>query len=332
MTSLPSAAPHIVPLFIGGCPRSGTTLLASLLDTDNIYVVTPESPFKRQVLIEFAESEPRTDRLISVLKAMPKFTTWSLDLGRDGELHGQLRVASNPAEFLVALVRAFAQRSTPSPGDPAKSLVWVDHTPDNLLLISELHACFADARFVHLVRDGRAIAASHRNTDWGPMNAAAAANMWNKYIAAGLSAEFGLSRERLFRIRYEDLVMRAGHSIDQVKSRLTLPSGQFRRSSSEHWVPDYTRSQHALVGSPLDPTRINAWTQVLSQREVEIFEAMTAETLTNLGYPLNCGSTARPRSTVETVRQTLTSAARWPARRFRNHRRSRLLRPSKRGI
>ncbi len=38
------------PVFIGGCDRSGTTLLGAMLGATPNAVVTPESPFKIKII------------------------------------------------------------------------------------------------------------------------------------------------------------------------------------------------------------------------------------------------------------------------------------------
>ena len=47
---------NIKPIFIGGCPRSGTTFLGSLLGKGDKTVVVPESQFKIQEYKEIRDN------------------------------------------------------------------------------------------------------------------------------------------------------------------------------------------------------------------------------------------------------------------------------------
>ena len=56
--------------------------------------------------------------------------------------------------------------------------IWVDHTPQNLIHAKLLVDLFPDARMIHIVRDGRAVANSLMRVDRGPNNIEDAANFW----------------------------------------------------------------------------------------------------------------------------------------------------------
>ena len=45
---------------------------------------------------------------------------------------------------------------------------WVDHTPVNLKFFMHLVKHYERAKFIHIVRDGRAVASSVIPLEWGP--------------------------------------------------------------------------------------------------------------------------------------------------------------------
>ncbi len=75
-------------------------------------------------------------------------------------------------------------------------------TSYHLPLIAEV---YPDARFVHIVRDGRDASAVARRTAWGPTTVKEAAEEWRSSVAAGRAAAPALG-ERLLEVRYEDLL------------------------------------------------------------------------------------------------------------------------------
>jgi hypothetical protein len=75
-------------------------------------------------------------------------------------------------------------------------------------------------------------------------------------------------------------------------------------------VPDYTLRQHRLVERAPDPSRIDAWRDRLSRRQIEAFEFETAELLDLLGYGSDHGITARPIGKVDHLRTAAASTCR----------------------
>jgi hypothetical protein len=56
----------------------------------------------------------------------------------------------------------------------------------------------------------------------------------------------------------------------------------------------YNREQHALVGQAAEPARATAWREQLTDREIEIFEAVVGDQLRLLGYEPSFGMRAAP--------------------------------------
>jgi hypothetical protein len=65
---------------------------------------------------------------------------------------------------------------------------WVEHSPSNSPYFDSLASLFPKARFLHLVRDGRAIAASVMPLDWGSNTIEEAAHGWVEDLAYGFLA------------------------------------------------------------------------------------------------------------------------------------------------
>jgi len=73
--------------------------------------------------------------------------------------------------------------------------------------ILTLHQVFPNARFVHIIRDGRDVSLSVAKVHWGPNNVYAGAVYWKHYLAAGKRGRDFL-QDNYFELRYEDILQK----------------------------------------------------------------------------------------------------------------------------
>lgn len=62
-------------VFIGGAPRSGTTLLGSILGSHSQMLATPESQFKFELTPLFNEAPPLKEKVSEFINRHPRFAT-----------------------------------------------------------------------------------------------------------------------------------------------------------------------------------------------------------------------------------------------------------------
>jgi hypothetical protein len=284
---LPVAEGDPTVVLIGGCPRSGTTLLASLLGEGQGCVVTPESHFKQLLLRDHAVNwqQGLSHALLQRdWTARARFRHWrtSLDLSELPDPLGR----EDYARLLLRLVAAYG-RSHSRPLTQA----WVDHTPHNLHDALRLSELFPTARFVHLVRDPRAVAASLLSLDWGPLDAQQAADYWARHLSWGLAAEQALPG-RVQRVSYEQLVTQPVETLTALRQFCGLeppPSGA-SAASAAYFLPAFTRQQHQWVGHAPNAARLDAWRRQLAAWQVLTIEHRLADLMPMLGYELSCAS------------------------------------------
>lgn len=152
---------------------------------------------------------------------------------------------------------------------------------------------------IHIVRDGRTVAASLMRLDWGPNTINKAAHFWIEKVSYGLGAESFWGEERVRRVRYEDLVEDPEKTLKTLCRWLNIDYQSEMIKGSGFIPPEYTSEQHALVGRPLSVQRISAWEKELTPRQVEIFETITGDFLLYLGYVPKYGLRARSTTTME---------------------------------
>jgi sulfotransferase family protein len=283
------------PIFVGGCARSGTTMLGAILGEHSSAVCIPESLFKRDLLNLWAREPDAT--WDDIRRTMQKSPSGFIALFEDiPQVSGPLEKAL--AGYLDWYVEQFERKRNLKP--VAK---WVDHTPHNIELAEWLLRAYPSARFIHIVRDGRAVAASLKKVDWGPKTVYYSADEWIARVGGGLAAE-DYFRERIMRVHYEDLVRKPERTVRTLCDFLGWPFEQEMIEKQGFAVAAAYKAQHLLVGQYPDKLRIDAWKQALSSREVEVFEAYAGAMLGYLGYERNYPIAARPLSRTGRVMTT----------------------------
>jgi hypothetical protein len=127
----------------------------------------------------------------------PRFLDWALSAERV-RVAVEKRRPSSYSELVGVLFTAYAVRE----GKPR----WGDKTPENVLHVERLARLFPGAVFVHVIRDGREVAASLAAQAWSTDGLVGKAYWWRDCVAAGRSAGTHLGRDRYCEIRLEDLV------------------------------------------------------------------------------------------------------------------------------
>jgi hypothetical protein len=272
-------------VFIGACPRSGTTLLASMLGNSPNTVALPEGPFKFQMMSALEQlSAPSGDSIKEIIvRAQDHYSykNWNIAISAD-TIAASLDV-SKPLfpQVYRAMVEAYVQAHY---SEKLSSLVLViDNDPSNIKYGSSLSRNFPGAFFIHLIRDGRAVAASVISLDWGPNDIFSAVVFWLTNLAYGFTCEKVF--EKSLSLRYENLLSSPEATLMKITSAIDIPFSGSMLVTTGIRLPEYTRGQHQLVGTALEKDRVHAWKRTLSGAEIAIFQEETYEMLTMLGYP-----------------------------------------------
>jgi len=307
----------MTPIFIGGCPRSGTTVLGAVLGMNDRCITIPEAKFKTNLFHTYALEQDNfsSDRFIADLQKQSKFRIWNMDISLASDKAPQLD--KSPAELMKYIVQQYGNKL-----GKTKTDFWVDHTPSNLVQATTLLNFFPSAKMIHIIRDGRATAASVMPLDWGPNIITKAAHWWAENIAYGLSYESCLDKNQITRVRYEDLISQPEKTVKTLCNFLCLDYQPKMLTAAGFELPSYTLQQHKLIGKNLNMSRISAWEKELTQREIEIFENLTGDLLTSFCYSLKYGNTATRMSPQELRHLALQDNVRKIINKYRKKRRT----------
>lgn len=143
----------IRPLFLVGCPRSGTTLLQSLLAAHSQVVSFPESKFFQYLVPEY---EPKRYRIgLASRRLRPMLERFFQEIGYP---EMERRLPRVPL-FMGQYTRLFIKLLNDITQAQGKGL-WLEKTPEHLHYLDYIEKFVPSARIIHIVRNGADVVAS----------------------------------------------------------------------------------------------------------------------------------------------------------------------------
>lgn len=190
-------------VFVVGCPRSGTTLLQSLIAANSRVVSFPETHFYERLI----SGRPLLSALgIASHKARPHWDVFLQEIG-----HTEMELAlPKYAIFVKQFSDAFVHVLDTITMKQEKS-IWVEKTPGHLRRIDHIENLVQCARFVHILRNGEDNIASLFDVgnkypeSWSPWYGTLDQCIQRWVIDIRISAKYA-SRENHMLIKYEDLI------------------------------------------------------------------------------------------------------------------------------
>jgi hypothetical protein len=291
--------PLPVPIVVGS-PRSGTTLLRLMLDAHPELAIPPETGF----LVLGGELTSNVDctreQFVQAITAYPPDAPCWGDFHIPVEDFRERLLALDPfsvAEGFRLFYRTYAARF----GKPR----WGDKTPLYCRYIMDIQALLPEARFIHLIRDGRDAALSLRQVWFSPGHQIdVQARYWRDNI---LTAQHqGRTCHHYLEVRYEDLLHAPESVLRRVCGFLEMDYHtdmlRFYEHAPQRLSEHLTRRrldgvivvtreerlrQQAATCLPLDVSRAGRWTSDLSEEECAQFESIAGDVLQSLGYPVS---------------------------------------------
>ena len=271
------------PVFVLGCPRSGTTVLYHmLLSAGNFAVYRAESNVFSVLQPHFGNlrSEANRRRLLNLWLKSRLFHSTGLEV--ESISRKILCECHSGGDFLRITMEETAHQQGVER--------WADCTPDHLLFIPEIKRQIPNALVVHIIRDGRDVALSYVRQGWAypfawdrKEHLSVAGLYWEWIVRHGREYGRRLGTD-YYEVHYEDLVE---------KPRETLRAlGEFVGQEL-----DYEKIQQVGIGSVSKPNTsfdagndfnpVGRWEKNMSLGQLADFESLTGDFLRELNYPLS---------------------------------------------
>jgi hypothetical protein len=266
------------PLLVLGVRRSGTTLLRVMLDRSSQLAVPDESYFVTQLAHRHGR-RPDIEAFAEDCRRLSTLRDWGVtpdDL--------DLRPGTTTGEAIAAVYARYAALQ----GKPR----WGDKTPMYMQHLPLLARLFPEARFVHLIRDGRDAALSFlgvppgimTRTWWQPRSAVDFACQWRTEVEAAQRLGRRVGPERYLEVRYEALVADAPAELRRICAFADLPFEEEMLAYAGAVDVAAKPHQQRLLQPPT--RNVRDWRSDLPEADARAFEGVAGDLLRRLGYDL----------------------------------------------
>jgi Sulfotransferase family len=274
------------PVFVVGCPRSGTTYLYHvLLSAGNFAVYRAESEVFHLLEPRFGDLSVAKNRhnLLAAWFQSRLYTATGLQ--REPLEERIIRECRNGGDFLRIVMEEMAHHQGVKR--------WAECTPDHILYLPRIKQTIPNALVIHIIRDGRDVALSMekqgypKQLPWDRTSRRmAGAVYWEWMTGKGHEAGEHLGPDYI-EVGYEDLVGNPREALARLSAFIAQEL-------------DYDEIQRVGIGSVSRPntsfkeeggsagfTPIGRWKKFYSPEELSKFEELVGQSLKEFGYELS---------------------------------------------
>ena len=268
---------RIRPVFIVGMNGSGTTMLADSLGFHPWLFMFPYEPRVLPYVIDKARDYGQLARIEERRRVAEELCNakpfWHAN-GRkrlvlsDEELHAPGLAATIDAVFMHFAAAKGKRR-------------WGEKSPMNVLHMTRLAEVFPDARFIHIIRDGRDAAQSfERRFGFVPEETV---YRWREVLQVGQQQGRALGAGRYMEVRYEDLTAEPASWMRAICEFLGLPFDEAVLSSSMRMAGPQLKEQGEGRMTP----NSERWKEYFSMESRLRLERIAGAKLSDLNYEVD---------------------------------------------
>ena len=278
------------PLILLGVSRSGTTLLRVILDRSP-GIALPDESFFVPLLARRHGGTLDAERFLDDVARIPTVRDWGVSVA---QVAARVRPGMSTGAAIAAIYDAYAAAA----GKPR----WGDKTPMYMRHLPLLDELFADAQYVHLIRDGRDAALSFLQMPEGtftrtwahPTTPAQFACLWRKEVGDARLLGGRVGAARYHEVRYEELVADPEATVRAICAFAEIP---FEPAMLEYvGAVDVSAKPHQQRLLTPPTTGVRSWRDDMPRNDVAGFEAVAGDLLADLGYEVTSGATGASRA------------------------------------
>jgi hypothetical protein len=271
-----------MPIIVGS-PRSGTTLLRFMLDAHSELAIPPETGFLTLSEKLTGKGDKLREKFFhAVINYSEPSRSWpDFEIPEEDLWIALTKVTPfNISDGYRTFYRLYAERC----GKPRCG----DKTPIYCRYIQSIRRVLPEARFIHIIRDGRDAALSLRRMWFSPgWEIETQALYWRDCVLAARRA--GVGHDDYMEIRYEELILNTRETLERVCAHLALTFedamlNYYKRAPErlkEHkgrllangrvLTPEQRFEQQQRTTNPPDPACVFGWKRTMEPEERKRF-------------------------------------------------------------
>ncbi len=273
------------PVFVVGSARSGTSLVYSILMASNVYTLyAAETLLLRTCADKYGRLTQKSiyEKFIQDWLKSKQFLRSGLN--REVFIRNAIHHKSSYLEFLDYFMTAMSL-------DQNKSY-WAENTPNHVLEISNIAKYFPQSRFLHVIRDGRAVATSLNKLNWVSSKQAALRLMsagihWETHVVSGRKQGRKLGK-RYMEIYYEELIRHPNKVLcalsDFIGTNIDLQMLQNNRYGVLGKTNTVYNEKQPNDNKLFSADALSRWKTTLSAKDQAILNTVIGDTLQSFGY------------------------------------------------
>lgn len=274
------------PIFIIGTERSGTNLLRLILNSHQDIAI----PHPPHIMKNFFKLEP----LYGDLNKDANFKNLISDVVRSVELHPypwEIKIdkekifGSAKERNLINVFFAVYDQYRES----ANKKTWGCKSTFMIYHVALVRKYYPGAKFLYMVRDGRDVAVSAKKTIFNRYCVYYTAQLWKKEQQIGMYWLDKLAKTDIFTVRYEDLLT---DPQGMVKSICAFLGVEYQDSLLNFFETQEAKKSGQLnaawknTSRPIMKDNLGKFKAELSNREIDLFEAIAGRELDHFSYEL----------------------------------------------
>jgi len=273
------------PVFIIGAGRSGTTLLRSMLVASGQIAIPPETQIIHKLPARFQVRrglgwEGLVKSLIPEFESHKHFYLWKSNLA--SAYTNAMKLPKNErslAKLIDVIYKTYAAEQFP------EATFWGDQSPIHTFFLPNILSIFPNAKFVHLIRDGRDVVASLIKMN-GDASLYESIYRWKESIFRVKKMRRKIKDVNYLEVKYEELVSDPETALRKVSDFIGIA---YSNTMLDYWklestVENKVYEHHHNLQKPVFTSSIGAWKTRLTDEQQRITSHELSGLLSELGY------------------------------------------------
>jgi hypothetical protein len=254
-------------------------------------------PYESHFFVAFYQNyqgkvfESRNERraLVEQILAEPAVQAWDVKICPE-EI--DLEQCATLGSTIDQIFQAYARKNNKD--------IWGEKSPPYTQYVYMIEKMFSNARYIHLIRDGRDVALSLMEKTWGPGDLVSSLEYWARHISCARRMLYMLPDHKYTEVRFEELVANPKPELQRVTQFLGIELEPAMldayRQKAANKVGDLINSIHPHLKEAPSADQAYKWKKKLGPADQALAYEIAGTELEELGY--EPGVKSAPRNTL----------------------------------